>query len=72
MTIKKEIIKNICDSVNHTRFPKEDHLPYWAHRDNKDMKGDHAKAESNITLVQYSNLLIFHIHSRPVHHYGTL
>ena len=18
------------DSVNHTRFPKEDHLPYWA------------------------------------------
>jgi len=23
----KEIIKTICDSVNHTRFPKEDHLP---------------------------------------------
>ena len=25
--VKKEIIKNICVSVNHTRFPKEDHLP---------------------------------------------
>jgi len=24
---KKEIIKTICDSVNHTRFLKEDHLP---------------------------------------------
>ena len=30
----------MCDSVNHTRFPKEDHLPYWAHRGNKDKKGD--------------------------------
>jgi len=26
--------------VNHTRFPKEDHLPYWARRGNKDTKGD--------------------------------
>ena len=26
--------------MNHTRFPKEDHLPYWARRDNKDTKGD--------------------------------
>ena len=26
-TSKKEIIKPIRDSVNHTRFPKEDHLP---------------------------------------------
>jgi len=25
----------MCDSVNHTRFPKEDHLPDWARRDNK-------------------------------------
>jgi len=23
------------DSVNHARFPKEDHLPDWARRDNK-------------------------------------
>jgi len=26
--------------VNDIRFPKEDHLPYWARRDNKDTKGD--------------------------------
>ena len=26
-TSKKEIIKTLCDSVNHTRFPKKDHLP---------------------------------------------
>ena len=26
--------------MNHTRFPKEDHLPDWARRDNKDTKGD--------------------------------
>jgi len=25
--VKKEIIKTTCDSVNHTRFPKEGHLP---------------------------------------------
>jgi len=37
---EKTIIKTICDSVNHTRFPKEDHLPYWARRDIKVTKGD--------------------------------
>jgi hypothetical protein len=36
----KTIIKTIYDSVNHTRFPKQDHLPYWARRDNKVTKGD--------------------------------
>jgi len=25
--------------VNHTHFPKEDHLPDWARRDNKVTKG---------------------------------
>ena len=34
------MIKTICDSVKHTRFPKEDHLPDWARRDNKVTKGD--------------------------------
>jgi len=34
------MIKTKCDSVNHTRFPKEDQLPYWARRDNKITKGD--------------------------------
>jgi len=24
---QKEITKNTCDSVNHTHFPKEDHIP---------------------------------------------
>ena len=36
----KEIIKTICDSVNHTRFPKDDHLPDWARRDNRVTKSD--------------------------------
>jgi len=39
-TSKKEIIKTICDSVNHTRFPKENHLPDWARRDNKVTQDD--------------------------------
>ena len=30
----------MCDSVNHTRFPKVDHLPDSARRDNKVAKGD--------------------------------
>ena len=39
-TSKTEIIKTVCNSVNRTRFPKEDHLPYWACRDYKVTKGD--------------------------------
>ena len=35
----------MCDSVNHTRFPKEKHLPYWARRGNKDKKGDRVESE---------------------------
>jgi len=34
-TRKQEVITAVCDSVNHTRFPKEHHLPDWARRDNK-------------------------------------
>ena len=34
------MIKTVCDSVNHTCFPKEDHLPDWARRDNKVTKGE--------------------------------
>jgi len=37
------MIKIICDSVNHTRFPKEDYLPDWARRDNKIAMGDRAE-----------------------------
>jgi hypothetical protein len=29
--------------VNHIRFPEEDHLPDWAHRDNKVTKGERAE-----------------------------
>jgi hypothetical protein len=39
-TKQKEITKTIFDSVNHTRFPKEDHLPDWARRDKQVTKGD--------------------------------
>jgi hypothetical protein len=30
----------MCDSVNHSRFPKEDHLPDWVSRDKHGNKGD--------------------------------
>ena len=33
----------MCDWVNRTRFPKEDHLPEWARRDVKVKKGDRAE-----------------------------
>jgi len=32
--------KPISDSVNHTHFPKEDHLPDCARRDNQVKKGE--------------------------------
>ena len=38
-TIKK-ITETVCDSVNHTRFPKEDNLPDRALRENQVKKGD--------------------------------
>ena len=31
----------MCDSVNHTRFPKEDHLSDWVCQDKHGKKGDH-------------------------------
>jgi len=42
------MIKTICDSVNHSRFPKEDHLPDWARRDNKVTKGDRIDSVLNL------------------------
>jgi len=44
-TNKKEIIKTVCDSLNHIRFPKEDHLPDWARLDNKVTKGDRVERD---------------------------
>jgi len=35
------MIESKCDSVNHTRFPKEDRLQDWARWDNTVTRGDH-------------------------------
>jgi hypothetical protein len=42
---QKEISKTICDSVNHTRFLKEDHLPDWVCQDKHGNKGDRVEGE---------------------------
>jgi hypothetical protein len=36
------------DSVNHTRFLKEDHLPDCGIRDNQVKKGDHVELKVNL------------------------
>ena len=51
---EKTIIKTIYDSVNHTRFPKEDHLPEWARRNNKVTKGDRVEYVADIFLHSLS------------------
>ena len=38
--MSKKENKTVFDSVNHTRLPKEDHLPDWARRDNQVKKGE--------------------------------
>ena len=50
--------------MNHTRLPKEDHIPDWARRDNKGTKGDRAnncvvavRARSQQLLHHRNNLL---------------
>ena len=35
----------MCDSVNHTLFPKEDHLPDWVCRDKHGNKGDRVEQQ---------------------------
>jgi hypothetical protein len=40
--------------VNRTRFPKTEHLPDWARRDNKDTKGDRVEA-----VLQTANVTHF-------------
>ena len=39
--------------MNHTRFPREDHLTDWQRRDNKVMKGDRAEAEVTMWVVWF-------------------
>ena len=36
--------------MNHTRFPKDNHLPDWARQDNKVTKGDRVQYEQGIIL----------------------
>jgi len=38
--------------VNHTRLPKEDHLPDWARRDNKVTKSDRVKRQTVMYAVR--------------------
>ena len=45
--------------MNHTRFPKEDHLPDWARRDNKITKGDRVEQDCQpLAPVQNSATLL--------------
>jgi len=42
----------MCDLVNYTRFPKEDHVPDWVCRDKHGNNGDrveHRSLEPNFT-----------------------
>ena len=42
--------KTFRNSVNHTRFPKEDYLPDWASAQTKLKKGDRVKKETSKNL----------------------
>ena len=49
----------MCDSVNHTRFPKEDHLSDWVRWDKHGNKGDRVdyKHKCHKKTCKYNNLL---------------
>ena len=53
----------MCDSVNHTRFPKEDHLPDWVCRDEHGNKGDRVDLSSMFlnASLQTSNPTVYRI-----------
>ena len=40
--------------MNHTRFPKEKHLPCWARQGNKDKKGD--RVEMSLTIITHNSI----------------
>ena len=42
----------MCDSVNHTHFTKEDHLPDWVCRDKHSNRGDRIEYESRNIHIQ--------------------
>jgi len=71
--------------VNHTRFPKEDHLPNWERRDNKVTKDDRAEQlegqeKSNIeqdgirsegALFEYIFVVVFFQNNGKLHQKST-
>jgi len=48
--------------VNHTSFPKEDHLPDGARRDDKVTKGDRVECMTIPTIV-LNGIFMFDLHS---------
>ena len=44
--------------MNHTRFPKEKHLPYWARRGNKDKKGDRVELVCITRIISCNRVLL--------------
>jgi hypothetical protein len=58
----------MCDSVDHTHFPKEDHLPDWVCQDKHVIKGDRVDANGNILNVSVSFFPILQV----CHSLGTL
>ena len=60
--------KSIFDSLNHIRFPKEDHLPDCASRDNQVKKGDRVECphrDSNPRSRQLSGFRCTQNTARP-------
>ena len=56
--------------MNHTRFPKENHLPNWAHRGNKNTNGD--LVEYVITDTEYTLTRKYHLSACPLYIAGSL
>jgi hypothetical protein len=55
---QKEITKTVCDSVNHTRLLKEDHIPDCVYRDKHGNEGDRVeKFWANLYAESYSLLM---------------
>jgi hypothetical protein len=49
--------------VNHTRFPKEDHLPDWARRDNQIKKGDPVECATHHSKIGMSEGILINLTS---------
>ena len=49
--------------MNHTRFPKEDHLPDWARRDNQIKKGDPVECATHHSKICMSEGILISLTS---------